>query len=413
MKVLIVSQYFWPEQFRINDLSQELKKRGHQVSVLTGMPNYPEGRLFHGYSWWKKRRDDYHGVPVFRVPLFLRRQGRGWQLALNYLSFVVFGCLLAPWYFRKCDFDIIFVYEPSPFTVGIPAILMRYLKRAPMLFWVQDLWPESLSATGAVRSPSILKGVGEMVRAIYKRCDRVLVQSKGFIEPAVAAGAPPQRTIYFPNWAEDFYQPLSLGEEAPERGELPSGFRVMFAGNMGEAQSLETIVATAGRLNDLPDLHWVMIGDGRRRQWLEDEVKIQGLSDHFHFPGRKPAEVMPRYFSLADALLVTLRDEPAFARTIPSKVQSYLACGRPVVAALNGEGAEVVERSGGGLAVAAGDAEGLAAVIRRLYAMTPEQRQVMGSAGRTFFENEFAAARLISQLETWMVEVHEEGLCES
>jgi len=204
MKILIVSHYFWPEQFRINDLACELKARGHEVSVLTGMPNYPNGRLFDGYSWWKKRYDDMDGVPVYRTPMFLRRQGLGWQLALNYFSFVLFGCLLAPWYFRNQSFDVVFVYEPSPFTVGVPAILMRKLKKAPVLFWVQDLWPESLTAAGAIHSPFALKAVGCMVRWIYRHCDRVLVQSEAFIEPAVAAGALRERTIYYPNWAESF-----------------------------------------------------------------------------------------------------------------------------------------------------------------------------------------------------------------
>ena len=177
MRILVVSQYFWPEQFRINDLVLALNGRGHDVSVLTGVPNYPSGQLFEGYSWWKKRCDNMEGVQICRLPLFLRRQGKGWQLALNYLSFVFFGCLLAPWLLRKQKFDLIFVYEPSPFTVGIPAMVMRKLKKAPMLFWVQDLWPESLEAAGAVKSPKVLKAVGTVVKWIYQHIDQVLVQS--------------------------------------------------------------------------------------------------------------------------------------------------------------------------------------------------------------------------------------------
>lgn len=412
MKILIVSHYFWPEQFRVNDLAQALRTRGHEVSVLTGMPNYPEGRLFDGYSWWSKRRDVFDGIPVFRIPLYVRRQGRGWQLVLNYLSFVIFGLFLAPMMLRGKSFDLIFVFAPSPFTVGIPAALLRRLKKAPMLFWVQDLWPESLKSAANIDSPAVLRAVGRVVRWIYKRCDRVLVQSKGFVEPAVAAGAPRERILYLPNWAEDFYRPVDVEASAPERSELPEGFRIIFAGNMGEAQSLETIIGAAALLDDLPDIRWVMIGDGRRRQWLQDEVKRQGLSASFCFSGRKPAESMPRYFALADALLVTLRDEAAFAQTIPSKVQSYLACGRPIIAALNGEGAEVIRQAGAGVTAMADDAEGLAAAIRKLHTMQPEKRRAMGESGRAFFENEFAADRLIARLEAWMNEAKEEGLCE-
>ncbi len=412
MKILIITQYFWPEQFRINDLVRLLRARGHEVSVLTGMPNYPSGRLFDGYRWWTKRRDAFEGVPVFRVPLFVRRQGRGWQLALNYLSYVVSACMLGPWLLRGRAFDAILVFAPSPFTVGIPAALLRRIKHAPVLFWVQDLWPESLQAAGGIRSPGILRAVGRMVAWIYRRCDRVLVQSKGFIEPAVAAGAERGRIRYLPNWAEDYYRPVTVEEDAPERREMPQGFRIMFAGNLGEAQSLETIVAAAERLADLPDIQWIMIGDGRRKAWMEQQVEKLGLEQRFHFLGRRPAEQMPRYFALADALLVTLRKDPVFALTIPSKIQSYLACGRPILAALDGEGAGIIREAAAGLAVPAGDDKALAEAVRSLHAMSAEERRAMGASGRAFFEREFMAEKLVDRLEGWMNELVKEGRCE-
>ena len=409
MRILIVSHYFWPEQFRVNDLAVALSKRGHDVAVLTGMPNYPTGKMFAGYSWWAKRRDDMQGVPIFRVPLFLRREGRGWQLALNFLSFVFFACLMAPWYFRKRSFDVVFVYEPSPFTVGIPAALMRRLKRAPMLFWVQDLWPESLEAAGAVRSPMVLRAVGRVVRWIYRRCDRVLVQSKSFVEPAVAAGAAKERTYYFPNWAESLYQPMSLPADAPEYEGLPAGFRIMFAGNLGEAQSLETIVSAADQLKQETDIHWLIVGDGRRRAWFEKEVRSRGLEHCVHFLGRHPAEKMPHYFATADALLVTLKADPVFAMTIPSKVQSYLACGKPILAALNGEGARVIEQSNGGVAVAAEDATALAEAVQKMARIGEGDRRVMGIAGENYYRTHFEREMLISRLETWMQESGQEN----
>jgi len=411
LKVLIVSQYFWPEQFRINDLALALKARGHEVSVLTGMPNYPGGKLFNGYRWWEKRRDDMDGAPIYRTPLFLRLHGRGWQLALNYFSFVFFACLLAPWYFRNQSFDVIFVYEPSPFTVGIPAILMRKLKKAPMLFWVQDLWPESLTAAGAVHSPGVLKAVGRMVGWIYRHCDRVLVQSEAFIEPVVAAGAERKRTFYYPNWAESFYRPLPSTDI--QDVSIPEGFKVMFAGNMGEAQSLETIVAVADRLKGEMDIQWVMIGDGRRCDWMKQEVQRLGLESHVHFLGRFAAEAMPVFFAHADALLVTLKSDEVFAQTIPSKVQSYMACCKPVLAALNGEGARVIEDAGAGLAVAAEDDESLAKAVLELYHMSVEKRQAMGMRGRQYYDRHFERDMLVERLEQWMREVADEATCES
>lgn len=411
MKVLIISQYFWPEQFRINDLAINLKERGHEVAVLTGMPNYPQGQMFDGYQWWRKRHDEFDGIPVYRVPLFVRREGRGRQLILNYFSFVLFGCLFAPWYFRKQSFDVVFVFEPSPFTVGIPAMLMRRIKKAPMLFWVQDLWPESLKAAGAVKSPAILQMVSKMVRWIYRRCDRVLVQSEAFIEPAVRAGALQERTLYYPNWAESFYRPLPASDI--QGVTLPEGFKIMFAGNLGEAQSLETIVAAADMLKDEADIHWVMIGDGRRRDWMQEEVKRLGLGDQVHFPGSFAAKAMPDFFAHADALLVTLKSDEVFAQTIPSKVQSYMACGRPIMAALNGEGARIIREAGAGLAVAAGDSEGLAEAVREMYRMPETERQAMGKKGRGYYDVYFERDMLIAQLEQWMQEVKDEGLCES
>jgi len=406
VKVLIVSHYFWPEQFRINDLAQALTQRGHDVAVLTGMPNYPGGKLFEGYSWWKKRHDDMDGIPVYRTPMFLRREGRGWQLALNYLSFVIFGSLLAPWYFRKQNFDAIFVYEPSPFTVAIPGILMRRLKKAPMLFWVQDLWPESLTAAGAVHSPAVLKGVGRMVRWIYRHCDKVLVQSQAFVDPAVRAGAVEQDTLYYPNWAETFYRPLPPSGTGLQG--VNEGFRVMFAGNLGEAQSLETIIAAAERLKHEFAIQWVIIGDGRRAEWMRQEVERLNLAATVTFLGSHPAERMPHFFAEADALLVTLKADEVFAQTIPSKVQTYMACAKPVVAALNGEGARVIQKAGAGLAVAAEDDEALADAVFELYRMPVHERNSMGHAARACYEIEFARDMLVDRLEGWMRQLAEE-----
>ena len=404
MKILIISHYFWPEQFRINDLALELKERGHEVTVLTGVPNYPTGKMFEGYSWWSKRRDNMQGVPVFRVPLFLRRQSRGWQLSLNFLSFVASACLLAPWYFRRQEFDVIFVYEPSPFTIGIPAALLRRLKGAPILFWVQDLWPESLSATGAVTSERILAVVGRVVRMIYRRCDRVLVQSRGFIEPAIRAGADRERIRYFPNWAEALYRPVDLPMDAPERKEVPAdGFVVMFAGNLGAAQSLDTILDAAEILKGRP-IHWVFLGDGRRRAWMQEQIESRLLAQ-VHLLGSRPMETMPAYFSLADAMLVTLRADPVMTTTIPGKVQSYLACGRPVIGALDGEGNRAIAESGAGFSVASGDAEGLAGAVLRMSEMGKAERQQMGEAALAYYRQNFDREPLVDQLEGWMQEM--------
>jgi len=403
LRILIVSQYFWPENFRINDLALALKERGHDVTVLTGMPNYPAGKVYNGYSWWNNKRDNMQGVPVIRVPLFARRESRSWQLALNYLSFVVTSCLLGPWMLRKQSFDIVFTCQLSPATVGIPGVLMRKLKKAPMLFWVQDLWPESLSATGAVNSPAILSAVGRMVKRIYYNCDRILVQSQAFVEPAVAVGAEREKIVYFPNSAEALYKPVQLNADAPERSEIPTdGFVVMFAGNLGVAQSLETIVEAAD-ITKNESIHWVFLGDGRRRVWLQKQVEELGL-DKVHVLGSRPIETMPAYFSVADVMLVTLRDDPVMTTTIPGKIQSYLACAKPIVGALNGEGARVIDESGAGFSVASEDGEGLAAAVLKMKCLSETELKELGQSALSYYKCNFEREMLVAQLECWMKE---------
>jgi colanic acid biosynthesis glycosyl transferase WcaI len=401
MHILIVSQYFWPENFRINDLALILKEKGHTLTVLTGMPNYPEGKIYKGFSWWKKRRDVMEGVAIIRVPLFARRESKSWQLVLNYLSFAFSGCFFGSWLLRKQKFDVVFTYEVSPVTVAIPAILISRLKNAPMCLWVQDLWPDALSATGAINSENILNIVRYVVKKIYHSCDLILVQSKGFIEPAVKVGAERQKIIYFPNWAEVLYRPIMLDASAKERTEVPStGFVVMFAGNLGAAQSLDTILKAAVLLKGR-DIHWVFLGDGRRRNWLDAEVASKQLHN-VHVLGGRPMETMPGYFALADAMLVTLKDDPVMATTIPGKVQSYLACGKPIIGALNGSGADVIVESGAGYAVHSEDYEGLAYSVLKMSAASVTDLQQMSKCALSYYRDNFNRDTLVNQLDDWM-----------
>ena len=401
MRILIVTQYFWPENFRITDLANALKEKGHDVTVLTAMPNYPAGALYEGYSWWQKRRDSMQGIPIFRVPLFVRRKSKPWQLVLNYLSFVLTACLLGPWILRGKYFDVVFTYGPSPVTVAIPGILMARLKKARMFFWVQDLWPEALTATGAIKSPKILSVVRCLVKKIYHGCDYVLVQSKSFVESVITVGAEKEKVRYFPNWAESLYHPVCLEADAPERKKVPiDGFVVMFAGNLGIAQSLETIIGAARKLKS-ENIYWVFLGDGRRRAWLQSKVTELCL-DKVCLLGSHPIETMPGYFSLADAMLVTLSDDPIMATTIPGKVQSYMACGKPIIAALNGAGAEVIEESLSGYCVKPGDVDGLASAVLDMSHLGKEKRRKMGESGRKYYQKNFDRDKLVRQLEAWM-----------
>lgn len=406
MKLLVVSQYFWPENFRINDLVIDMVERGHEVTVLTGQPNYPSGRFFPGYGWASPCTELYQGANVVRVPLVPRGSAGAIRLALNYLSFAAFG-VLGAWLRLRGKFDAIFVFEVSPITVGIPAIVASRRFKAPILFWVLDLWPESLTAAGGVRSTRVLRAVDRLVKWIYRNCSRVLVQSRAFVPEIVRHGVPDTNIRYFPSWGESLFQPLQQAD-VTLLPSLPEGFKVLFAGNLGEAQDLPAILKAAEFTCDRTDIHWLIVGDGRMAAWAKEEALRRGLSQ-VHFLGRHPLESMPHFYAAADALLLPLKREPIFALTIPGKLQSYLACARPVLAMLDGEGARIVRESGAGFACPAGDAEGLAAQVKKLAAMPDIERQEMGLNGRNYYEANFDRTCLFDQLETWLEDAIQES----
>ncbi|BBD09566.1 glycosyltransferase family 4 protein [Desulfovibrio ferrophilus] len=412
MNILIVSQYFWPENFRINDLVQGLGERGHNVTVLTGQPNYPSGQFFPGYGWNGPKEEHLSGARILRVPLIPRGKGGNLHLILNYLSFVV----TASWgvFFRMGrheHFDAIFVFQTSPVTVGFPAALAKWRYKAPILFWVLDLWPESLSATGAIRSPLILGLVKRGVRWIYSRCSRVLVQSRAFETNVAALGVPLDKIMYFPNWMEAEYEAACHSKKPGNKNkpDRASEFRIVFAGNIGAAQDFPAILDAAEIVaKESPHVQWIIAGDGRMAPWVKSEVKRRNLSKHFSFLGQLPSSAMPEIFSTADALLVTLRSAPIFSLTIPGKVQSYLSAGKPLLAMLDGEGARVITESGGGTTCNAGDSNTLAQNIAKLAGLSPEQRHAMGHKGRAYARQEFGRNNLFNRLESWITEVIEE-----
>ena len=403
MRLLIVSQYFWPENFRINDLADELVQRGHQVTVLTGLPNYPDGQVFPPFLANPNGYQNYKGVDIVRVPMV----GRGkssFTLILNYLTFAVSASLIGALKLSGRDFDAILTCQLSPVTVGLPAVVMRRIKQVPMVFWILDLWPESLQAVGAVRSPRVIWCIGWLIKFIYKRSDLILAQSKSFIPQIRKFAGMRKRIEYFPSWAERIFeqQTLEWAEEVPKR--LDS-FSVMFAGNMGDAQDFPTILDAAEKLRGYKNIRWLLVGDGRISPWVADEIKRRKLQDCVLMLGRHPLERMPSFFRHADALLVSLKEEPIFSMTIPGKLQSYLAAGIPVIAMLNGEGAEVVKNSRSGLTCDAGNPEGLAGAVILLSEMTKDERDTMGINGLEVSSKDFDRTKLIDQLEVWLAEI--------
>jgi len=395
LRVLVVSQYFWPEGFRINEISKSLVEKGVQVDVLTGKPNYPEGKIFAGYRMGGCQREQYCGANVSRVPLIPRGKNSSLRLALNYLSFIVSGSVCGPWLKRGRKCDVIFVYGLSPLMLALPALFLGWLKKVPVVIWVQDLWPQSLSAVGYVHNRFILWAVEQVVRFIYRHADLLLVQSRAFVEPVRAlAGITP--IVYYPNSVDDMFA-VPTSEAAPALEGMRQGFTVMFAGNIGKAQGVNVIVGAAAILRSYSDIHFVVLGDGSCRPDMLQAAAEQGLGN-LHLPGRFPVETMPAFMQNASALLVTLADQPIFAVTVPNKVQAYMAAGRPIIACLNGEGARIVTEAKAGIAVPAENADALAKAILQLYELPESERERMGGNGRRYYQEHFNHDVLVDQL---------------
>ena len=405
MKILITTQYFYPENFRINDFAFKMAMRGHEVSVLTGLPNYPRGKLFGSYKIFGSEK--IKGVMVYRVPLFPRGKGRGFQLAINYFSFMLSSLVFGPFLLRKVRPDIIFSINYSPATVGVVGVYFSMLKKAPLFLWVQDLWPDSLVATNAIRSEIILNSIDIMVRWIYRKSNLIFIQSRSFKDSIVSKRSPVSKKIrYLPNWAEDtFNEDIKFVDQIYQQLVPKNKFIIMFAGNLGVAQSLGTIVKAAIEVRD-SRIHWVFLGDGRQKLWLESAISGAGICDNVSILGRYPLKDMPKFFKLADVMIVTLKKDPAFSNTIPGKIQSYLKNAKPILSALDGEGASVIEESQAGLNVNSEDYISLAAAARKMSELSSEELARMSINAKNYYDKNFDVNILLSQFES---EVHLES----
>lgn len=394
LRVLIVTQYFWPENFSINAITKSLVEQGIHVEVLTCKPNYPGGIVFSGYRSWGFMREVYKGATLHRIP-FIPRGKNKLQLTINYLSFIFSALILGPWILRKKNFDIIFVYAPSPILQALPAIFLGWLKGCPAILWVQDLWPESLSATGYVTSKPVLKMIKVIVQFIYRNVDKLLVQSRAFKDPIFAL-APEALVSYHPNSVDSSFALPAEGNN-PYPPYFDRKFIVVFAGNIGAAQGVKVILDAASLLSFYKDIQFFILGDGSLRGWMLEQVQARNLMN-MHFPGQLPMEAMPGYMQNASALLVTLTDKPIFLATVPNKVQAYMASGKPIIASMNGEGARLVIESGAGLSCPAEDAKALSEAILFLYGLPLDERNAMGKKGRTYFQENFNHEDLVKKL---------------
>ena len=396
MNILVVTHYFWPENLKINDVAKGLLDKGHNVSVLTGLPNYPKGKFYKGYSFPRNKKENYEGITIYRSPVIPRGNGSSIRLFLNYLSLALSASLRV--LFIKDKFDKILVYEASPVTIGIPAIIAKFRFNAPIFFWVQDLWPESITAAGGVKNKYVINLVDNLTRFIYWQSEKILVQSRAFIPYILNQKVNKNKIIYLPNSTEKFYKKVDPNNKykkiMPKDGPI-----LMFAGNIGEAQGFNTIIKSASYLNDSGvKVNWVILGDGRQRELIEREITDLGLQKNFFFLGSYPSEEMPYFFVHADAMLVTLKKNLIFSMTIPNKIQSYMACSKPIIANLDGEGGRVILEAECGLVSPSEDFMSFSKSIITFLKLSSNKKEVMGNKARLYFETEFEREKQLNKI---------------
>ena len=383
MRVLLLSQLYPPEPATPrHSLAQSLVERGHSVTAVTGFPNYPLGRIYPGYRQRMWAWDEIGGARVLRLPLFPDHSRSALRRAWCYSSFALSACFLGPILCGPAD--VMWVWHP-PLTTAIPARWISLLRRVRFVYEIQDMWPETLAATGMVRSRLILSLVAGLGKLAYSSAAAIVVSSPGLKRNLIGKGVPEEKIHVIPNWVdESIYRPVPPDRAWAEEQGITGSFVVLFAGNMGLAQGLDTVLEAAGALSEIPEIQFVLIGDGVEERHLRREAEERGLRN-VTFLGRRPAEDMPRFFAAADVLLAHLRRDPLFEITIPSKTQTYLACGRPILMAIAGDAAEVVRDAGAGLVCPPEDSSAMAEGIRTLVSMSREKREAMGRAGREAF----------------------------
>lgn len=397
-RILLVTQYFQPENFKCNDIAFELQRRGHDVTVLTAIPNYPKGKYFDGYGVFKRRTEVVDGVKIIRGFVVPRGKGGKILLSLNYLSYLFSSCIIALYLALRYRYDAVFVHEVSPVTIGVAATLVKRIQRIPMYFWVLDLWPESLTAAIGLRNRYILGFFSKMVQWFYRNSDKILISSKGFASSICEKGDFADKIVYFPNWVDGA---LTIKSDVPTP-EVPAGFVAMFTGNIGESQDFGTVLDAAERLKSRKGIHFVIVGDGRAKEWLEKQIVERELSQTVHCVGSYPLAAMPATFAKADVLFAALKDEAIFAITVPAKIQAYMSSGKPIVTMINGEAKLLIEEVGCGIAVEAGDGKAFAEAIAKIADMTQAEREKIGEKGRLFAARNFDFATQMTLLEEIM-----------
>ena len=401
-KILFVCQYFYPETFRGNDIAFHLAEMGHDVHVVTGIPNYPKGKFFLGYGLLRKRHEVINGVKVTHLPIVPRGEDNKIMLMLNYFSYLIVGWVWVLLHALWHKYDMVFCQQLSPVTMSSPAVLYKKMRHVPLYTWVLDLWPESLTVAGGINNKYILGFFDWFVKSEYENSDKILTSSKSFDQSIMKYGDYKDKIVYYPQWSDgtlnasvsDFVLPEKLQQIANS-----DNFIVMFAGAVGEAHGMECNMQAALKTKNHKNIKWVIVGDGRRLDWVRSFVKDNGLDNTVITLGRFPSETMHMFFEKADVMLVSLTDSPLFNMYSPAKIASYMAAGRPIVAVLNGEGGKIVKAAECGWTVKAGDADGLAKLVIKLSHTDKQELADKGRKGKAYYDKFFTKDECLKKLD--------------
>ncbi len=398
MKILFVSQYFYPEVFRGNDIAFHWAGQGHEVHVVTGIPNYPDGVFHQGYGWFKKSHEVTKGVKVTHLPIIPRGNNKI-MLMLNYFSYLIVAWIYILFHAIGHKYDRVFVQQLSPVMMSAPGVLYKQLRKVPLYTWVLDLWPESLTAAGGINNKYVLSFFRWFVKSEYKHSVKILISSRSFEKSVLEYGDYKDKIIYYPQWSDGDNGFIKAPVNAPQ---IPVGFKLMFAGAVGEAHGFDCTMEAARLTKEYKHIKWIIVGDGRKLEWVREYVKECGLDETVYTLGRFPAETMPWFFKQADVMLVTLNDDPLFKLYAPAKISSYMAAGKPIIAVLNGEGAEVIRDADCGWYLKAGDADSFAKLAIELSQMDKTVLEEKGVRALTYYEKHYVKEKCLGALDQIM-----------
>ncbi len=402
-KILIVSQYFWPEDFRVNELAKGLVEEGYSVDVLTGRPNYPSGKIDKEYKKNPNKFSSYKGARIYRVIHFLRGNKK-FSLILNYLSFLIAGSVYSLFLSRK-KYDFIIAIQLSPIFSVIPAILCKKILKKPLYFWVLDIWPDSiLSATKISQDKITYRVLRAISKKIYSSADILFLTSKAFEGKLVEMNVTKSKFEYFPQWIESSYLELP-DSNSPEFKEVKRIFSqlnnkkiFLFAGNIGESQNFSNLLASFAMVDKSKDFMFLILGDGRYKEQLCEDIKKFNLSKNVLLLGRYASHYMPLFYKFADVLVFSLKDLPIFSTTLPGKVQSYMSSGKAIIAMIDGESAEIINEANCGFTTGPNDIPGFSDLISHCIDLSDEDLNELGINGKNFALKEFQYSNQITKL---------------